>query len=490
MTDSNNQNSDDSKFESDSLDDHVSTAEELTAYLDGELGPEAIERVELRLGTDPDYLAELQALQNTWDLLDTIPLAEPGVSFTKTTMELVVGEAFKSAKQKQSRSWVWPLRIAIMLAIPALLFAVVFALVRNLQTKPDRILIENLSVIENQPRYDAITYDMDFLELLNKRELFADSKVVINDQGEFNVIESSNEVQSVPATPELRQEFVENLDVQQRVKLKRKLDDYLKLTPAAIEKAKQFDAALNAKPNSAQLNSTLMAYYNWLLVIDSGKKSRLRDMSSEARVDAIASIRHEQALEEFGNDAISKLASPDDAAPILAWCEIVFNWNESKIRNRFPKALSSYLRSVNRSSPPSEIVRRKAKSSSLPDLIDFLIRVDQDWVEDLMLGDRDTKMLYDLLSTKAQFQMDERSASERNDLVLSWVESAIQSKRQVSIKVLNEFERSLPEKERDMLKKMSREDYQSTLKQMFLKRRKGPRQRNRFERDLESLMDF
>ena len=40
-----------------------SVTEELTAYLDGELDPEKIQEVEMRLGKDPAYLAEMQSLQ-------------------------------------------------------------------------------------------------------------------------------------------------------------------------------------------------------------------------------------------------------------------------------------------------------------------------------------------------------------------------------------------------------------------------------------------
>ena len=140
-----------------------SVIEELTAYLDGELDQETMQDVEMRLGKDPAYLAKMQSLQKTWDLLDCLPTTEPGTSFTKTTMELVVGEAVKSEKRRRNHGWAWPGRIAIMLALPALLFATAFGVMRKLQNEPDRLLIENLSVIENYPRYDAIECDMDFL---------------------------------------------------------------------------------------------------------------------------------------------------------------------------------------------------------------------------------------------------------------------------------------------------------------------------------------
>jgi len=68
--------------------------EELTAYLDGELDEATQLAVENRLGEDPEYLQELQSLQRTWDTLDHLPMVDAGKSFTQTTMELIVDQAF------------------------------------------------------------------------------------------------------------------------------------------------------------------------------------------------------------------------------------------------------------------------------------------------------------------------------------------------------------------------------------------------------------
>ena len=77
----------------------LSSLDELTAYLDGELDETQTQEVEDRLGRDSEYLAEMQFLQKTWDLLDTLPVHEPSGSFTKTTMELIVGDAVQYRKK-------------------------------------------------------------------------------------------------------------------------------------------------------------------------------------------------------------------------------------------------------------------------------------------------------------------------------------------------------------------------------------------------------
>ena len=141
---------------------NASAIEELTAYLDGELDQEANVRVESRLGSDPDYRAQMQGLQQTWDLLDRLPETELGTSFTQTTMKMVVGQ---EAKAKQAvKSWIWPMRIALLLTVLILLFAGSYGLIRNWQSAPDRILIENLSVVGHHPYYTTAKLDNDFVD--------------------------------------------------------------------------------------------------------------------------------------------------------------------------------------------------------------------------------------------------------------------------------------------------------------------------------------
>ncbi len=133
--------------ESQSGEIEFSSFDELSAYLDGELDEKQTQEVENRLGSDSKYLAELQSLQKTWDLLDTLPVQEPGGSFTKTTMELIVGDAVNTAKNRRKRT-LFLGRVAIMILLPVVFFATAYGVVRRLKSDPDRRLIENLSVIE------------------------------------------------------------------------------------------------------------------------------------------------------------------------------------------------------------------------------------------------------------------------------------------------------------------------------------------------------
>src|SRR3954451_851831 len=67
------------------------TADEIVAYLDGELAPQDCRRVENRLATDEEYRQELHELDRAWDALDALDaLPAPTVDdgFARTTIEL------------------------------------------------------------------------------------------------------------------------------------------------------------------------------------------------------------------------------------------------------------------------------------------------------------------------------------------------------------------------------------------------------------------
>ncbi len=90
------------------MQDDPAIFEELTAYLDGELDAAAAQRVEQRLNSDADYRAEMQSLQQTWELFDQIPAGQSNASFTQSTMEMVVDEAVKLVHKKKRKWWIWP----------------------------------------------------------------------------------------------------------------------------------------------------------------------------------------------------------------------------------------------------------------------------------------------------------------------------------------------------------------------------------------------
>ena len=144
------------------MQDDLAIHEELTAYLDGELDAADAQRVEQRLGTDPEYRAELQALQKTWDLFDAFPAGEANASFTQTTMEMIVGDAIKQVRTKNRKWWAWPLRLCVFVTVPLLLFGLGYGVTRYVQLEPERQLVGNLSLIENIDFYNKVDRDIEF----------------------------------------------------------------------------------------------------------------------------------------------------------------------------------------------------------------------------------------------------------------------------------------------------------------------------------------
>ena len=75
---------------------------ELVAYLDGELDEEATQAVEAKIAGDPEVRAELDALKQTWGMLDYLPKASPSPNFTHRTLQRLTVE-IASPRAKPSR---------------------------------------------------------------------------------------------------------------------------------------------------------------------------------------------------------------------------------------------------------------------------------------------------------------------------------------------------------------------------------------------------
>jgi len=94
---------------------------ELVAYLDGELDEVSTQAVEARIASDPETRAELDALKQTWGLLDFLPQASPSPNFTNRTIErlTIETEAPPAAPPPADTAWItlvgWA--AAILLAV-------------------------------------------------------------------------------------------------------------------------------------------------------------------------------------------------------------------------------------------------------------------------------------------------------------------------------------------------------------------------------------
>jgi hypothetical protein len=146
--------------------------DELSAYLDGELDAESVRRVEERLARDPAYRAELKKLERAWDLLDRLPRASVGESFTRSTIEMVALSASQEAQavltelpRRQRRA-----RLIGAASLGAALVAG-FLIGASIWPDPNEGLLEDLPVLENLDLYYQAD-EIEFLRLLEKEGLF------------------------------------------------------------------------------------------------------------------------------------------------------------------------------------------------------------------------------------------------------------------------------------------------------------------------------
>ncbi len=196
-----------------------STLEELTAYLDGELDPVAIQRVEQRLDKDPEYLAEMQGLQRTWELLDGLPAVDASASFTRTTMEMVVNDAVKQIKKRRGKWWLFPVRLAVFVGLPLILLALSYGLTIYNLDRPNRELIRQLPLIENYDQYNKVDANLDFLTALARFGYFADDEAIYANPQLSPDIFGEDTSPAVTADPESdadRKQRIESLDSDQK----------------------------------------------------------------------------------------------------------------------------------------------------------------------------------------------------------------------------------------------------------------------------------
>ena len=104
-------------------------AEEIVAYLDGELSAEARAAVEQRLAEDANYRDSLVQLQQVWQWLDRLPLTDADPGFTRNTLAMVAVDTQAAAPtlagtKSALRAWAPLIGAAVVLA--AMAFAAIY----------------------------------------------------------------------------------------------------------------------------------------------------------------------------------------------------------------------------------------------------------------------------------------------------------------------------------------------------------------------------
>jgi anti-sigma factor RsiW len=148
--------------------------EELVAYLDGELEPEANRRIERQLSRDLTLRQQLRELQQSWDLLDHLPRADVDESFTQSTVAMVAVHAADEVRRAEATGSRRGRSLLIAAAAcAALTFMAAFAATRWWAGRAERQLLRDLPVIENVDEY-RYAESIEFLRMLEQEGLFVE----------------------------------------------------------------------------------------------------------------------------------------------------------------------------------------------------------------------------------------------------------------------------------------------------------------------------
>ncbi len=157
---------------------------ELVAYLDGELDDAATQAVEAKVATNPDARAELDALKQTWGMLDYLPKASPSPNFTNRTMERLSLEKVNAAKTQPMPGAPVPWRVGAIWTAAVLVASVGGYLATThfwpasptsdpIAPDSDLPIVQHLRLLEKWRQYENAD-DIKFVEKLTDPDLFGE----------------------------------------------------------------------------------------------------------------------------------------------------------------------------------------------------------------------------------------------------------------------------------------------------------------------------
>ena len=448
----------------------LADAEQLTAYLDGELSSDEIAEVEQRLFEDEKFRKQMRQLHTSWDLLDALPQTSAHDAFVRTTMELVAQVA---DDEKKSGSFKSKLGLTLFfLALPVVAW-ISYALTTQRNRIPTDQLLQNLPLIENFDRYDTAKLDINFLDNLAQADLFTSDVVSL-----FPPIESvlttevNDDVSLQPSEEKLaqRRARLKSMLPRQLESIKRYKAQFDALSPERQRNVQKFHQEFVEHPRHQQINNTLMAYYDWLKPLGPSERTALLDTpDGDERIDLIAKKIERQNLESFGKAGATKLPTEEDAEALFRWYDRLVKDNKDEIRAAGVPAFVSYHRRRFAQDPEVSDLQ-EFQRLPLSQLMAFIFKNDRAAIGEL-ISDQQISLLKLELSSEANDILDRRysNAADRTRLIINWINAANLSRFSIAPKKLKSFYDGLSDHQRDELDDLSPSDWRDTLIRLYRK---------------------
>jgi hypothetical protein len=263
-------------------------AEEIVAYLDGELPAQDCRRVENRLATDEAYRHDLRELDRAWEALDVLPAPTVDDGFAQTTIELacVAAEADLSEHSaatkaaNRRRVWRW-----IAAGVAASVFG--FLASRGLIPNRNAELLADLPAIH---QLNVLPY-VENVEFLRQLSVAMPPEKYIKDQQTFDRNVKELENANSPSF-ETRREWIQSMPAERKAELAdhtRTFNDS-ELASEEREHMRQVMEDVRDAKDKGNLQKTLVAYGQWLSRHSGGQQERLHEQLRGLPVDEQVAI--------------------------------------------------------------------------------------------------------------------------------------------------------------------------------------------------------
>ncbi|MCH2113513.1 MAG: hypothetical protein MK171_01190 [Pirellulales bacterium] len=344
--------------------DNSQRLEQIVAYLDGELSPEESARVECQLASDEKYRQDLQSIDRTWAALDQLPAPVVGVGFSKTTMELVVGDA---VGEVHARTQALPMKrrrrtlaTVLMFGTCALLGMLMF---RMINRDPNQRLIADLPAIHYVDLYTQFE-DPDFLRVLEKTM----GKPPWDSDTLATPLQQHLEQYKLVSTAETRGDWLEGLAPEEKSALRAKYNHFYGLSTAERKRLRGLHREVAEMGDGAPL-ATLVQYHQWLKGLPASEQYELRQQPT-----AQDRAREVKLLVEAKGRAAALELSDDQLHDLVA---AVSKHVKQELRKR-GRELSDRERRVLNNQDPAQVlgwVFRSMKQHKMQDLRQDMLQV-------------------------------------------------------------------------------------------------------------------